>query len=499
MLHQYEKLVAGALESGAKTVDEISSKSKLGRDSVTRALYWLKEKGAVEITEEKKVSFELGEEGKRFCREGFPERTLLAKAAGRGGADFSLMTKEELSIGLPWAKRLGWIEIYSTNEMREIRATEKGVKELAVPYPPEEVCRKLTAGKPLGGLDAAAAESLVTRGDILAKKEKNEIISVDLTDVGRKLLAEEGKAEPGKSEVNQLTRDLVATGKWKEVALRGYDVKAPVEKIFPAKLHPLKQVISRIREIFIELGFEEMEGNVIESSFWNFDALFQPQDHPARELADTFYLMNPEKMEIPDKELARRVGKAHEKGWNYKWKKEIAEQPVLRTHTTALSARYVAKAGTGEKLAPGKYFAVGRVYRNEATDFKHLAEFHQVEGIIVDENATFPQLLGIIKEFYRKLGFEKIRFRPHYFPYTEPSLEVDVFYEPKGEWMELGGAGIFRPEVCIPLWGKYPVLAWGLALERPAMIMMGLDDIRAFYKNDLGWLRETPAGSAGLG
>jgi phenylalanyl-tRNA synthetase alpha chain len=198
-------------------------------------------------------------------------------------------------------------------------------------------------------------------------------------------------------------------------------------------------------------------------------------------------------MEIPDEELERRVAKAHQKGWRYSWSREVAQQPVLRTHTTALSARYVAETGMEKRKAPAKYFSIGRVYRNEATDYKHLAEFHQMEGIIVDEDATFRDLLGMLKEFYRKLGFEKIRFRPSFFPYTEPSLEVEVFYEPKGVWMELGGAGIFRPEVCLPLWGKYPVLAWGLSLERPLMLMMGIEDIRTFYRNDLGWLRGSRA------
>ncbi|MEM2948009.1 MAG: hypothetical protein QXG02_00580, partial [Candidatus Anstonellales archaeon] len=134
------------------------------------------------------------------------------------------------------------------------------------------------------------------------------------------------------------------------------------------------------------------------------------------------------------------------------------------------------------------FFSIGRVFRNEATDFKHLAEFHQIEGIVVWKKANFRHLLGVLKEFYSRLGFEKIRFRPSYFPYTEPSLEVEVFFEPRNEWMELGGAGIFRPEVCKPLGATWPVLAWGLSLERPLMMMLGLEDIRTFYKNDLRWL-----------
>jgi phenylalanyl-tRNA synthetase alpha chain len=228
-----------------------------------------------------------------------------------------------------------------------------------------------------------------------------------------------------------------------------------------------------------------MEGSLIESSFWNFDALFQPQDHPARELADTFYLKS--KAPLPaDKRLIQRVKKAHEEGWLYPWDPKEASRAVLRTHTTALSARYVAST---KDRKPRKYFAIGRVFRNEATDYKHLAEFHQVEGIIVWEGAKFTDLLGILKEFYSKLGFEKIRFRPSFFPYTEPSLEIEVYFEKRKQWMELGGAGIFRPEVSMPLAGVYPVLAWGLSLERPLMLSMGIEDIRTPYKNDLEFLK----------
>jgi phenylalanyl-tRNA synthetase alpha chain len=243
-------------------------------------------------------------------------------------------------------------------------------------------------------------------------------------------------------------------------------------------------MVRRVKRAFRDMGFEEMDGGIVESAFWNFDALFQPQDHPAREMADTFYLEGEE--ELPDKSLVAAVKKSHQEGWKYEWSAKEARRRVLRTHTTALSARHLHMLG-GVKAK--KYFAVGRVFRNEATDFKHLAEFHQVEGIVAWEGATFRDLLGLLKEFYMRFGFEKVRFRPSYFPYTEPSVEIEVFFEEKKEWMELGGAGVFRPEMTKPLCGTYPVLAWGLSLERPLMIMEGLKDIRAFYKNDLDWLR----------
>ncbi len=441
------------------------------------------------------MEYRIEKEGKKFCDGGFPERRLLERLRS-GDAEFSALDAEEKSVGVPWAKRLGWVEIAEKDGKRVLRMSAAGKDVAEKGYELEKACRKVAMEAALEEAEAQKfGQALMDRG-LVCKHEKTEITHVKLTKVGESLLADEVFVQQ-KPEVNILTKEMISAGKWKDVSLRPYDTDAAVERAFPGKTHPLRRVMGRIRRIFLEMGFEEMEGRMIESSFWNFDALFQPQDHPARDLADTFYLLQPDRIEIPDEELGKKVAKAHQKGWKYSWSREVAQQPVLRTHTTALSARYVAETGMEKRKAPAKYFSIGRVYRNEATDYKHLAEFHQVEGIVVDEDATFRDLLGILKEFYGKLGFEKIRFRPSFFPYTEPSLEVEVFYEPKGVWMELGGAGIFRPEVCLPLWGKYPVLAWGLSLERPLMLMRGIEDIRTVYKNDLAWLRE-PMDGKGL-
>ena len=158
----------------------------------------------------------------------------------------------------------------------------------------------------------------------------------------------------------------------------------------------------------------------------------------------------------------------------------------MRTHTTSVSVRELSQLSQ-----PAKRFCIGRVYRNETIDYKHLPEFMQVEGIVVDENVRFKDLLGYLKEFYLRLGFKKIRFNPSFFPYTEMSTEIEVYFEDKKEWLELGGSGIFRPEVTEPLGIKEPVLAWGLGFERPIILRLGLNDIRNFYyRNDLKMLRE---------
>ncbi|MFX1575407.1 MAG: phenylalanine--tRNA ligase subunit alpha, partial [Promethearchaeota archaeon] len=238
---------------------------------------------------------------------------------------------------------------------------------------------------------------------------------------------------------------------------------------------------------------------IVESAFYCFDALFQPQDHPAREMQDTFYLDNPKIAKLPERDRVLAVQETHESGgdsgsigWGYKWDLETAKKIVLRTHTTSTTMRRLAQFYREDDKVPVKVFCVDRVFRNERVDKSHLAEFTQVEGIVIDDNATLCDLIGLLSEFYRKIGFKKIVTRPGFFPYTEPSMEVAVYYDKLGEWLEMGGSGIFRPEVTYP-WGiKEPtrVLAWGLGLERIAMPYYGREDMRDFYINPIKWLRQ---------
>src|SRR3989338_7497247 len=200
-------------------------------------------------------------------------------------------------------------------------------------------------------------------------------------------------------------------------------------------------------------------------------------------------------MNLAELGLVKRVREAHEigtrdsLGWSYIWDQEEAKKPVLRTHTTALSAQTLARLRKEEW--PAKYFALGRVFRNETVDWTHLFEFDQVEGIVVDENANFKHLLGHLKEFYSKMGYNNIRIRPAFFPYTEMSLEVDVYSPKKQGYIELGGAGIFRPEVVEPLLGEdVPVLAWGQGFGRIIMEYYQMNDLREQNKNDVQKLRE---------
>lgn len=311
-----------------------------------------------------------------------------------------------------------------------------------------------------------------------------------LTEYGIKLV-EDGIQM--RDTITDLTPDLLIDNKYKEVDFKSYDVNDISDPIPFGKLHPMTKVINNARRIFIEMGFQEIRYTNIESSFWDFDALFQPQDHPAREMQDTFYLKKPNICALPEDNIVQSVKEVHEtgsntgsKGWRYKWDIDKSRKAILRTHTTAATIRALHE----DPNPPRKVFLVGKVFRRETIDYKHLPFFHQVDGIIIDEEANLQNLLGTLDIFYRKMGFSKFYFRPAFFPYTEPSVEVFVYNNKKNDWMEMGGAGIFREEVTRPLGCNVPVLAWGLGLERIAMFQYDIDFMKDLYISDLEWLKE---------
>lgn len=478
-----------SIEDAARSISE-------SPDALRRAAEQLRAAGLLDVEREEVKLFEYTPQGLRAHIEGLPEIRLL-QALAAGPRPLAQLAPDLARVGLGLARRAAWVEMSAG----QVSLTDAGRAVLAVlprhALPPADR---------ISSLDQRRLPELVRRGLVRERTHSTEHLSI--TQQGKKAVEEAAESqaktliqsahfEEGVSLsetmeavkiIGPITREVMLSGEWKGRPLRRYYLSAPPEVRHPARRHPIARLAGRIRRIFLSMGFEEMEGPLAESAFFNFDALFQPQDHPARDLADTFYL--PGESARPPAALSSDVRHAHETGWKYAWDEKVARQMVMRTHTTAVSARTLHE--TSADPAPRKFFSIGKVFRNEATDYKHLAEFYQVEGIVVWEGATFGHLLGLLKSFYAKLGFDKIRFRPSYFPYTEPSLEVEVFHPGRHAWLELGGAGIFRPEVCGPLGGRYPVLAWGLSLERPLMLANRIEDIRTLYRNDLGWLRDFP-------
>ncbi|XP_003402687.1 phenylalanine--tRNA ligase alpha subunit isoform X1 [Bombus terrestris] len=285
----------------------------------------------------------------------------------------------------------------------------------------------------------------------------------------------------------ELTADLLINGAWKDRKFKPYNFEALGATLEVGHLHPLLKVRSEFRKIFLEMGFTEMPtNNFVESSFWNFDALFQPQQHPARDAHDTFFISDPSHSTNFPMDYMEKVKKVHSEGdygslgYRYDWKIEEAQKNVLRTHTTAVSARMLYKLMQQGEFKPVKYFSIDRVFRNETLDATHLAEFHQIEGVVADYNLTLGDLIGILYEFFKKLGIMQLKFKPAYNPYTEPSMEIFCYHDGLKKWIEIGNSGMFRPEMLLPM--ELPddvnVIAWGLSLERPTMIKYGLNNIR---------------------
>lgn len=460
---------------------------------VMNAASWLQSKGALDIEESARKAYALKD--RSLLEKGVPERRALVLIGEKGGSlgvkDLeAAMGKEESSMAIGWLmkKRLARLDKSGAEPM--LHLSDEGRKCLGVEMPDEVLLKKMADGEIFEDqADKVALELLKARKGVLLDKL---IVSrvLRLNKLGQEIVALGLEIT---DEVAQLTPELIQTGKWKGASFRRYDIRTFAPCQYPAKKHPITRIADEVRRIFVEMGFNEIDDEYVQSAFWNMDALFTPQDHPARELQDTFYLKSPNKLPLEDEEIVQKVKAVHENGgdtgslgWRYAWCREEAERALLRTHTTVNTIRYLAK----HPDPPAKVFCISRVFRNESIDMTHLPEFQQIEGIIMEEGANFDMLVCTLKDFYHRMGFDKVRVRPGPFPYTEPSLEVDVFYN--GSWMELGGAGVFRPEVTGPLGIKHPVLAWGLGFERLAMLKWNLRDVRELYVTDLDMLRQNP-------
>lgn len=300
-----------------------------------------------------------------------------------------------------------------------------------------------------------------------------------------------------------ITSEMVASGSWEKAAFKPYNFNSQGIAPDSGALHPLNKVREEFRQIFFSLGFTEMPSyQYVESGFWNFDALYVPQQHPARDLQDTFYLKDPVKADEPeDKTYWKNVKDAHEGdhfgslGYRYPWKAEESLRMVLRTHSTAISAKLLHELAKDPK--PSRLFSIDRVFRNEAVDATHLAEFHQVEGVIADYNIRLGDLIGFMQDFFDQMGVHQLRFKPAYNPYTEPSLEIFSWHNGLDKWVEIGNSGIFRPEMleAMGLPKDMRVLGWGLSLERPTMIKYGVSNIRELlgHKVSLDFIETNPA------
>ena len=455
VLHEIEKKIILTLtKNPTQTQEQLGTSTDLSTDQIRRGIEWLKLKGLANIDESTSSFLRLGKNGLESLEKGLPERRLINML--KDGP--KLLSELQQEIGAAFGPAMGlarknmWIHV--SNE------------KISVANPPMELPGEKTLSQIAEG---KVSSNLVDKKDLSTLLKRPEFVIEDI------------------SKIKEIT--LTDTAKTLKISddSGAIDVEANVPETFVARTHPLKDTIDEIREIFVSLGFSEIIGNMTQSSFWNFDALFTPQDHPARELQDTFFLDGIISKKTGTSEQIKKVSESHKKNWRYLWDINEARKTVLRTHTTCVTIKHLAE----NKPDESRIFSLGRVFRNEKVSYKHLVEFNQIEGVVVGKNATLRDLMGIQREFYKRIGITKIKFWPTFFPYTEPSLQTMVYNERLGKWVELFGMGIFRPEVTKPLGITKPVLAWGGGIERIAMLKYELDDVREFYNNNLSWLRST--------
>ena len=446
---------------------------------VATAGHGLTNHGLVETHESSRIDWRLGEEGLAAKNNGLLEKRIwdwlkTQEEPNMAGLS-SHFGKQEAGPGIGLMKNLGvrinaGILVWDDDESIEetIVKRQNFIEEI---HEDEEMISHFQSRKNL-----IEAQEIITR-------------TWQITHSGKEMSTSELIE---KEIVTDLSPELLQQDDWQDMAFKPFDVSLQASMPRTGKSHPMQALIERIRSIFLEMGFSEMVENYVQAAGWNMDALFIPQDHPAREMQDTFYLTNPEMIPVSDeltstwKSIHETGGETDSVGWGGTFDENVSKKGLLRTHTTVNTIQYLHQKPT----EPCRVFAVDRVFRKESIDRTHLPEFHQIEGIIMEEGANLPMLVNTLKTFYAKMGIDEVRVRPAYFPYTEPSLEIEVKW--KGKWLELGGAGIFRPEVTEPLGCKWPVCAWGMGLERLAMLVLGLDDIRQLYISDLTWLSEQP-------
>ncbi|CEL92423.1 unnamed protein product [Vitrella brassicaformis CCMP3155] len=483
------------------SVQLASEQQACDHNKLVGALKSLQALEMVETEAFEKKSWVLTEEAESYVAKGTPEKQVFdhVKAAGDEGvtqADLQAALRDVAKVGFAKAMQNKWVVLN-----KETKRATANVGDIE-----DEGKEQLQLVARWGGNAADLAAHLDDKK--LQDLKKRKLVSQASVTAYAVRKGPQFSTTIAKKEAD-LTQEMILKGTWNNTEFKEYNFFAAGKDLGGGHLHPLLKVRAEFRQILLLMGFEEMPtNNWVESSFWNFDALFQPQQHPARDAHDTFFLTHPQSADRSkiDGSYFESVKRMHEEGgegsigWRYEWSEEESLKNVLRTHTTAVSSQMLYRLGQQYQkdrvFTPKKYFSIDRVFRNETLDATHLAEFHQVEGVVADKNLNLGHLIGIFKEFFRRIGITNLRFKPAYNPYTEPSMEIFGFHPLLNKWVEVGNSGIFRPEMLLPM-GLPPdvqVIAWGLSLERPTMIQYNVANIRDLFghKVDLAKLKTNP-------
>ncbi|MGC8630934.1 MAG: phenylalanine--tRNA ligase subunit alpha [Thermoprotei archaeon] len=450
----YNKILNAISKKGRQLeLSALASIVGLTEATLASALERLKDEGIISYEKTEIKKYEITERGQKYEVDGLPEVKLSVIATQDPNLDLSKVKKifgEESSVAISWGIKKGYIQLRKEGTITRIKSLK-------------------TATQTVQELIHENPQEAIQRGII---KERTEKV-LNFKELPKGLHKEE--------QISKLTHEDIITGRWKEMKLKAYDVTSLPNASRGGRKNFFEEFLNWVREILEDMGFQEFNGPYLEAEFWNFDALFQAQNHPARELHDIFAVNA--STELEDQKLVRKVAREHEAGWGYYWDQKKAASLILRSQNTAVSARFLSAHNQG----PLKMYSVDRVFRRDALDQRHHVEFYQSEGIVVDKGLNLKYLLGFLTQFAKQLGFNEVKFYPSYFPFTEPSIEGYIKHPTLG-WMETLPGGIFRPEVTRPLGVKHPVLAWGIGISRLAMAKFGIDDIRLLYDPDLGVL-----------
>ncbi|MBW2996094.1 phenylalanine--tRNA ligase subunit alpha [Candidatus Woesearchaeota archaeon] len=492
-LHPLERKVLPVLDKVNK-FENIIKETGLKDVEVMRALQWLSNKDVLKIKEDLKEVVELGDNGKESLEKGLPEKRFLEIVGDKIVSEEKVkkeLSNQEFGVAMGILKKNSAVIISKEKDKLNFKATPAAKFLLDNLKKQEEFLKKKfpVEIKSLSEDEKGIFEEFKNRRGMI-KTDIRKLKTIELTELGKKAV----KAGVKGDFEDRLTAEMLKTGSWKKKKFRSYDVSINVPSIFAGKKQHYRRFLDDARKKLMALGFIEMDGPLVESDFWDMDALYMPQFHSARDIHQAYYVKEPEFAEI-DEKLIDTVKKAHEdgfdtgsKGWQYEFDVQRTKRHLLRTQGTACSARMLASKGLE---IPGKYFALVRCFRYDVIDATHQPDFNQVEGIVVEEGLNLRHLFGLLQMFAKEFAdTDEIKLVPAYFPFTEPSVEL-MAKHPELGWIELGGAGIFRPELTKPLGIRVPVIAWGLGIDRIAMFKLGLKDIRNLFSHDLDVLRKT--------
>ncbi len=466
-------------------ITELTERYKIPITSISSIVELLKAKNIVAVDDIEKIYGRTSEEGLRYI-DLLPEERVAMILKDLGGSALidkieGVMGKEQANIGIAWARRRGWISIEGENiKLNEFNILEEHHRFLQMCVNQCEITQELLES-------SSTLKELIKRKLIVVSKRKLRIVRLAISIDEAKKIIEQGEG------ISRLTRNVIVNKLWREVKIKPYNVEALPPIRYSGKRHFFKEFIEMLREVMENLGFIEIRDDYVIPELWNFDILFQAQDHPSRDIHDILIVEGYADLSM-FMDIIKRTKNVHEvggssgsTGWGYGWSIEKASKLILRSHTTAVTAKYLMFY----KDPPVRLYTIDRVFRRDNPDARHSPEFTNFDGVIMEKDFSFRKLLGLLSQILRYLGIKEFRFKPAYFPFTEPSVEGYGYVAGYG-WIEVFGAGMFRPEVLEILGVEHPVGAWGMGVERLAMVVYGIDDIRLLFSRDVEFVRRFP-------